>query len=85
MALESAAVLDDEPGRTDAHYLPGALSRYEKRRKQRAEKFQQDSRKLASMMAIESAPLAWGRDQIMKFYTLEMLAKNIARSLADPI
>lgn len=85
MALESAAVLDDELGRTDARFLPGALARYEKRRKHRAETFQQDSRKLGSMMAIESAPLAWGRDQLMKFYTLDMLAKNIMRSLADPI
>lgn len=85
MALESAAVMADELSRTDARFLPGALERYQKRRKSRAEAFQQDSRKLASMMAVTSAPMAWGRDQLMKFYTLDMLAKTIAKSLADPI
>jgi FAD-dependent urate hydroxylase len=85
MALESAAVLDDELGRTDARFLPGALERYEMRRKPRTEAFQDDSRKLASMMMIESSELAWGRDQLMKFYTLDMLAKTIAQSLAKPI
>ncbi|TCT07740.1 hypothetical protein EDC64_101259 [Aquabacter spiritensis] len=37
------------------------------------------------MMAVTSAPIAWGRDQLMKFYTLDMLAKTIMKSLADPI
>lgn len=85
IALESAAVLDDELGRTDARFLAGALARYEMRRKPRAESFQDDSRKLASMMMIESTELSWGRDQLMKFYTLDMLAKTIAQSLAKPI
>jgi len=85
MALESAAVLADELGRTDARFAALALDHYEKRRKKRAEAFQHDSRKMAAMMAIESAPMAWGRDQLMKFYTLEMLVTNIFKSLADPI
>ncbi|MBY0320689.1 MAG: FAD-dependent monooxygenase [Reyranella sp.] len=85
MALESAAVLDDELGRTDSRFLSGALARYEMRRKPRAEAFQDDSRKLASMMMIESSELSWGRDQLMKFYTLDMVAKTIAQSLATPI
>jgi FAD-dependent urate hydroxylase len=85
MAMESAAALDDELGRTDARFITGALERYEKRRKRRAEAFQDDSRRLGSMMMIDSLPMAWGRDQLMKLYTLDMLAKNIAHSLADPI
>lgn len=85
MALESAAVLNDELSRTDAEFLPNALDHYEKRRKHRAEMFQEDSRRLASMMTVEAGPIAWGRDQMMKFYTLEMLVKNIYKSLADPI
>jgi len=32
----------------------------------------------------ESTPIR-GRDKLMKFYTLDMLAKNIAQSLAKPI
>jgi len=85
MALESAAVLADELSRTDAKFIPGALDHYEKRRKKRAEAFQTDSRKMASLMATEFLPMAWGRDQLMKFYTLDMLAKNIFKSLSDPI
>lgn len=46
--------------------------------------FQDDSRKLASMM-IESTELSWGCHQLMKLYTLEMLAKTTAQSLAKPI
>jgi len=85
MALESAAVLDDELGRTDARHLPWALKHYEKRRKHRAEAFQSTSRNLAAMMAVDSAPLAWSRDQMMKFYTLEMLIKQIGKAMAEPI
>jgi 2-polyprenyl-6-methoxyphenol hydroxylase-like FAD-dependent oxidoreductase len=85
MALESAAVLNDELSRTDAKFLPAALDHYERRRKRRAEAFQDDSRKLGSMMMLDSAPMAWGRDQLLHFYTLEMLAKSITKSLGDPI
>jgi FAD-dependent urate hydroxylase len=85
MAMESAAVLADELDRTDAHYLPNALSLYEKRRRKRAEAAQDDSRKIAKLMFVESLPLAWGRDQLMKMYSLEMLAGQIAKSLDEPI
>ena len=37
------------------------------------------------MMMIESVELPWECDQPMKFYTLDMPAKNIAQSLAKPI
>ncbi len=82
MALESAAVLNDELSRTDAKFLPAALGHYERRRKRRAEAFQDDSRKLGSMMMLDSAPMAWGRDQLLHFYTLEMLAKSITKASA---
>lgn len=85
MALESAAVMADELSRTDARFAPQALGLYAKRRQRRAEHAQDDSRKLASMMTIEHLPLAWGRDQLLKLYTLEMLVKNIAASFAEPI
>jgi len=85
MAMESAAVLADELDRTDAKFLPKALALYEKRRRKRAEAAQDDSRHLGSMMFVDSLPLAWGRDQLLKFYSLEMLAKQIAKSLDEPI
>jgi 2-polyprenyl-6-methoxyphenol hydroxylase-like FAD-dependent oxidoreductase len=65
--------------------LPKALALHEKRRRKRVEAAQDDSRHLGSMMFIDSLPLAWGRDQLLKFYSLEMLAKQIAKSLDEPI
>jgi len=85
MALESAAVMADELTRTDARFLPKAFELYEKRRKRRAELAQEDSRKLAVWMAAESAPLVWTRDQFMKVATMDSFAKNILRSLSEPI
>jgi len=85
MALESAAVMADELTRTDSEFLPQALDLYEKRRKHRAELAQDDSRKLALWMSTESTPLVWTRDQFMKLATMESFAKNIVRSLLEPI
>lgn len=36
-------------------------------------------------MLVESLPLAWTRDQLMRFYSIDMLIKNIAKSFAQPI
>jgi 2-polyprenyl-6-methoxyphenol hydroxylase-like FAD-dependent oxidoreductase len=85
MAMESAAVLADELGRTDAKGLPLALQHYETRRRKRAEGAQTASRRIASLMFVKSTPVAWGRDQLMKFYSIEEFAKEIEKSLAEPL
>lgn len=85
MAMESAAVLADELSRTDAAHLGHALGFYEQRRRKRVEAAQDDSRHMARMMFIESVPLAWGRDQAMKFYSLDQLVKQIAKIFDRPI
>lgn len=85
MAMESAAVLADELGRTDAKGLPLALRHYETRRRTRAEGAQTASRRIASLMFVKSTPLAWSRDQLMKFYSIEEFAKEIEKSLAEPL
>lgn len=85
MAMESAAVLADELSRTDAAHLGNALDLYVSRRRKRVEGMQADSRHLAKMMLVESMPLAWTRDQLMRFYSIDMLIKNIAKSFAHPI
>lgn len=77
MAMLSAAALADELSRTDAAHLDYALRLYVRRNKQRVEAAQDNSRKLARMMLIESAPLAWGRDQLLRFYTLDQALKEI--------
>jgi FAD-dependent urate hydroxylase len=78
MAMESAAVLADELGRTDARGMALALKHYETRRRKRAEGAQTASRRIAALMFVKSMPVAWGRDQLMKFYSIE-------KSLDEPI
>ena len=85
MAMESAAVLDDELSRTDNRFLEHALMLYTKRRKPRVERIQDDSRKLARMMFVSSAPVALTRNIALRFYSLEMFAKNLAKAFDGPI
>lgn len=85
MAMESAAVLADELSRTDAKGMPLALQHYETRRRKRAEGAQTASRRIASLMFVKSTPLAWSRDQLMKFYSIEEFVKEIEKSLAEPL
>ncbi len=77
MAMLSAAALADELSRADAAHVEYALRLYEKRDRKKVESAQDNSRRLAKMMMIESTPLAWGRDQLMKFYTLDRALKEI--------
>lgn len=85
MAMESAAVLADELGRTDKQMLPYALELYEKRRRRRVEPAQDDSRHVAQTMMVDLAPAAWGRDRLSRLYSLDMLSARIRRSLEEPI
>jgi 2-polyprenyl-6-methoxyphenol hydroxylase-like FAD-dependent oxidoreductase len=85
MAMESASVLADELSRADAAHIGNALDLYAVRRRKRVEGMQADSRHLAKMMLVESLPLAWTRDQLMRFYSIDMLIKNIAKSFSHPI
>jgi 2-polyprenyl-6-methoxyphenol hydroxylase-like FAD-dependent oxidoreductase len=85
MALESAAVLNDELMRTDAAGIPQALRLYEKRRRQRVLTVQNDSRRLAGLMFRTAAPLVLARNVAMHFASLEMIAANIVKSLEEPI
>lgn len=85
MAMESAAVLADELSRADAGHVENALHLYVTRRRKRVEGMQADSRHLAKMMLVESLPVAWTRDQLMRLYSIDMLIKNIAKSFSSPI
>jgi FAD-dependent urate hydroxylase len=85
MALESAAVLADELSRTNARFLPRAFALYEKRRKGRSEKEQDESHNLAAWLSTSSAALAWTRDQFLRFASANSLAASVARSLEEPI
>jgi len=85
MAMESAAALNDELSRTDAQHVELALDLYEKRHRQRVEAAQASSRGLGRMMFLDSRPLSWGRNQLLRFYSVEQLVSSIAKLADDPI
>jgi hypothetical protein len=61
------------------------LVRRRQGRRKRAEGAQTTSRRIASLMFVKSTPLARGRNQLMKFYFIEEFAKEIEKSLAEPL
>lgn len=85
MAMESAAVLADELSRTDARFVEHALTLYVKRRRERVEAIQDDSRQLARLVFVKSATLGHMRDLLMQFYSLERLASSVAKAFDEPI
>ncbi len=85
MAMESAAVLNDELSRTDNRFLEHALRLYVQRRKRRVERIQGDSRGLARWMFVSGSSLARLRDFAVRFYSLESLVSSLARSFEEPI
>ena len=85
MAMESAAVLADELSRTDTGFLEHALSLYEKRRRRRVERIQDDSRRLGRTMFVKSATVARIRNLATRFYSIERLAGSIAQAFDEPI
>ena len=85
MAMESASVLADELSRASPRDVPLALSFFERRRRTRVEAAQEDSRKRSKLMFKKSAPLAWARNQAIRFMKLDSLAKDIVKMLGEPI
>lgn len=85
IAMESAAVLNDELSRTDAAYVPLALTAYAKRRRKRVESVQDNSRSLARLMFTSSRTMARARDVLMRFMTLEQALKPIKRAMETPL
>ncbi len=85
MAMESAAVLADELSRTDAPSVERALAFYVARRRDRVERIQDDSRRLARVMFVKSATVSRMRSLVTRFYSLEQLAGSMAKSFDEPI
>lgn len=81
VAMESAAVLADELRRTDARTIPLAIEYFEKRRRDRVDSIQAESRKLAKMMFTESAAMSWAINHMMKFYSEKQLFKGFSKTL----
>lgn len=85
MAMESAAVLADELGRTDRYHLGWALSLYQKRRKERVEHEQDDARDLAKGMFVRSALQSHLRNMALQRYSTKSFSEGIAQIYNTPI
>jgi 2-polyprenyl-6-methoxyphenol hydroxylase-like FAD-dependent oxidoreductase len=83
MAMESAAVLADELRRADASTVPIAIDYFVKRRRQRVDHVQVESRNLAHLMFTESALKSWLVRRLMKFYSLKQMLKGFSRTLEE--
>src|SRR5699024_4518423 len=85
MALESAAVLAEELGRSNSAYLANALELYVKRRQSRVEAAQRQSRRLARMMFMKPKILGYVRNWLLRFTTMEQVVGPLIDKLEQPI
>jgi len=85
MAMLSAAALADELSRVDAAHVDYALRLFERRDRKKVEAAQNNSRRLARLIMVDSVPMAWGRDQLMKFYSLERALKEVVELMEGSI
>ena len=85
MAMLSAAALADELTRVDAAHVDYALRLFERRDRKRVEAAQNNSRRLARLIMVDSVPMAWGRDQLMKFYSLDRALKEVVELMEGSI
>lgn len=85
MAMESAAVLNDELSRVNTQHIPDALNLYVQRRRKRVDAIQQQSRLLAKVMGIRNPLLAKLRNAIIPWMNERMMFGSIYQRLDDPI
>lgn len=83
-AMRSAAALADELSKTDGPHAPLALEMYAKRRRSIVGKNQSDSRKAARLAFVESDSIGWGRDELMKHYSVTRIFRQIVNSMRQP-
>lgn len=85
MAMESAAVLNDELSRVDARFVENALDFYVRRRQERVEKAQTSSRLMAKQMLVKSLVRSGLRNYFLKYYSLERLSRDLTKLFDQPI
>ncbi|WP_026731113.1 FAD-dependent oxidoreductase [Fischerella sp. PCC 9605] len=85
MAMESAADLYDELSRATSKYVPNAIDLFIKRRRNRVDAIQAESRRLAKLMLLKSNLFASGRNSLMRFMSENLLFLSISTSMNQPI
>jgi 2-polyprenyl-6-methoxyphenol hydroxylase-like FAD-dependent oxidoreductase len=81
MAMDSASAFVDELTKSDMRHIEYGLKLFEKRQKNRVEKAQKDSRKLAKLMFVKSHLFSAMRDYSIRFYSLKQLVSSISKTL----
>lgn len=83
-AMRAAAGLADELSRANGASVPLALELYEKRCRRVIERSQTDSRRLARVMFVGPARLAWARDQLASRFPAKRALSEIVDSAHQP-
>jgi 2-polyprenyl-6-methoxyphenol hydroxylase-like FAD-dependent oxidoreductase len=83
-ALRTAAALADELSRADAARVPLALDLWEQRCRRLVEHNQDDSRAAGRYCFVESRPLGWARDQLVRYYPVRRMIAQIVASMRQP-
>jgi 2-polyprenyl-6-methoxyphenol hydroxylase-like FAD-dependent oxidoreductase len=85
VAMVGASILADELARTDVVHLEHALQLFYQRARPKIEAAQANSRRLARIMAVESPMIAWGREKLARFYTLDRALSDITKVMEGSI
>ncbi|WP_456273305.1 FAD-dependent oxidoreductase [Bacillus sp. AK031] len=85
MALESASVLNDELSRVNKDFVEQAIFLYTMRRRERIDKIQLNSRRLAKIMFTKNHLVSITRDFVTSMATEKQLFKEIGGKMNKPI
>lgn len=83
-AMHSASSLGDELSRVNGDIAPLALELFEKRCRTIVQDNQDDSRKLAKLIFVDGKVTTWGRDEIMKHYSMAKMVDEIVDAMHTP-
>ena len=68
-----------------AEYVPNAIDFFIKRRRNRVDAIQAESRGVAFFMTVSLPPIAAARNFAMQFVSIEQLFRNISQRMKQPI
>ncbi len=79
MAMDSAAVLNEELSKTDKDHLSLTLDMYERRQRPRVEKAQENSRQIGKIMFLRHRWAVSVRNLFLPFYSMDHFLKDIEK------
>ncbi|MBA2391980.1 MAG: FAD-dependent monooxygenase [Ktedonobacteraceae bacterium] len=85
IAMESAAVLNDELARVDTRSVPDAIDLFLKRRRRRVDTIQAQSRLLFKLMSLKPEPLTMACNVLLRCISVDQFFGSITRWMRQPI